>query len=130
MRVAERNNSGFTLVEVLVASTLLILALVPILKALVQINMNTVIIERRTKSLSLAKTQINEIQAKSIYNFDDNFSQNNLSLDNLYLCNISSSSVNTNLKAITVSVGMDRNKNGTLGSNEVEVSLQTQLARR
>jgi prepilin-type N-terminal cleavage/methylation domain-containing protein len=130
MQIAAKNKSGFTLVEVLVASALLIFAMVPILKALAQINMNTVIIERRTKSLNLAKSQINQIQAKSVYNFDDNFTQNNLSLDNLYLCNISSSSVNTNLKAITVSVGMDRNQNGTLGSDEVEVSLKTQIARR
>jgi len=130
MRITAKNKSGFTLVEVLVASALLIFAMVPILKALTQVNMNNIIVERRTKSLNLAKSQINQIQAKSIYNFDDNFSQNNLSLDNLYLCNIASSSVNTNLKAITVSVGMDRNHNGTLGSDEVEVSLQTQLARR
>jgi len=130
MPTAIKNKSGFTLPEVLVASALLIVALVPILKALVQINANTVIIERRTKSLSLAKSQVNQIQAKSIYNFDDNFSQTNLSLDSLYLCNIASSSVNTNLKAISVSVGMDKNKNGKLSSDEVEVTLQTQIARR
>ncbi|GEM_PF-514142 len=122
--------SGFTLVEVLVASALLIFAMVPILKAITQIHTNTVIIERRTKSLNFAKSQINQLQAKSIYNFDNILSQSDLALDNLYLCNISSSSVNTNLKKIVVSVGMDRNQNGTLGSDEVEVTLQTQIARR
>ncbi|MEN6386780.1 MAG: prepilin-type N-terminal cleavage/methylation domain-containing protein [Phycisphaerales bacterium] len=130
MRTAVKRNSGFTLPEVIVASTLLLLALVPILKAMAQINANTVLIERRTKSLSLAKMKINELQAKSIYNFNDVISENNQSLDDSYLCNISSQTINTNLKAITVSVGMDKNQNGSLAANEIEISLKTQLARR
>jgi prepilin-type N-terminal cleavage/methylation domain-containing protein len=125
-----KNKSGFTLPEVIVASALLIIAIVPILKALTQVNANTVLIERRTKSLSLAKMQINELQAKSIYNFDETVSENNKSLDGSYLCNIISQPVNNNLKAITVSVGMDKNKNGSLASDEIEVSLKTQIAKR
>jgi len=130
MRTAIKNKSAFTLPEVVVASALLVIAIVPILKALTQINLNSALIERRTKCLCLAKTQINELQAKSIKNFDDNFSQNNLSLENLYLCNISSQTVNSNLKAVTVSIGMDKNQNGSLAGDEIEISLQTQLARR
>lgn len=123
-------RAGFTLPEVIVASTLLLIALVPILKALAQINMNSVTIERRTKSLSLAKMKINQLQAKSINNFDEDFSQSNLSLESSYLCNVANQSVNSNLKALTVSVGMDRNSSGTLDSGEIEISLQTQIARR
>jgi prepilin-type N-terminal cleavage/methylation domain-containing protein len=130
MRPAIKNKSGFTLPEVIVASALLIIAMVPILKALAQVNANTVLIERRTKSLSLAKMQINELQAKSIYNFDKTKSQNNLSLEDSYLCNITSQSVNNNLKAVTVSVGMDKNQNGILTGDEVEISIKTQIARR
>jgi len=125
-----KNKKAFTLTEVIIASTLLVLAMVPILKAMAQVNMNSVIVERKTKSLNLAKMQINQLQAKSIYNFDTNFSQSNLSLGNSYLCNITSQSVSTNLKSITISVGMDRNSSGALGSDEIEITLQTQVARR
>ncbi|HBG28667.1 MAG: hypothetical protein A2Y10_11995 [Planctomycetes bacterium GWF2_41_51] len=130
MRKKLRRRQGFTLPEVLTASALLVIAFVPILKALTQINLSTVIIERRTKSLNLAKMKINHLHAKSIKNFDDDFSESNLVLDSFYLCNISNQSVNGNLKSIVVSVGMDRNGNRTLDSSEVEISLQTQLARR
>lgn len=125
-----KKQKGFTLTEVLVASALLVLAIVPTLKALAQVNMNTVIIERRTKSLSLAKMKINQLHAKSIKNFNDDFSETNLVLDNSYLCNISNEFVNSNLKSVSVSVGMDRNGSGTLDGGEIEITLQTQLARR
>ena len=130
MRKTIRKQQGFTLPEVLIASALLIIALVPTLKALAQINLSTVIIERKTKSLNLAKMKINYLQAKSINNFDEDFSESNLVLDSSYLCSIINQPVNSNLKSITVSVGMDRNGSGTLDSGEVEISLQTQLARR
>ncbi|OQA02617.1 MAG: hypothetical protein BWY69_00971 [Planctomycetes bacterium ADurb.Bin401] len=123
-------QNGFTLPEVLVASALLVLAIVPILKVLAQINMNTVVVERKTKSLSLAKMKVNQLHAKSIKNFNDDFSETNLVLDNSYLCNISNQFVNSNLKAVSVSVGMDRNGSGTLEGGEIEITLQTQLARR
>lgn len=121
---------GFTLPEVVVAAALLLIAIVPILKALTQANLNSVIIERRTQSLCLAQGKLNQIKARSIYNFDNNFSESNTALGNLYLCNVSQTTVSSNLKAISVSVGLDLNGNGALTSDEVEVSLQTQIARR
>ena len=122
--------TGFTLPEVVVAAALLLIAIVPILKALTQANLNSVIIERRTQSLCLAQGKLNQIKARSIYNFDNNFSESNTALGNSYLCNVSQTTVSSNLKAISVSVGLDLNGNGALTSDEVEVSLQTQIARR
>jgi Tfp pilus assembly protein PilV len=122
--------TGFTLPEVVVAAALLLIAIVPILKALTQANLNSVIIERRTQSLCLAQGKLNQIKARSIYNFDNNFSESNTALGNSYFCNVSQTTVSSNLKAISVSVGLDLNGNGALTSDEVEVSLQTQIARR
>lgn len=134
MRTTIKNKratrSGFTLPEVIVAAALLLAAIVPILKALTQANLNTVIIERRTQSLCLAQGKLNQIKAKSIYNFSDDFDETNTSLGNSYYCNVSETTVNSNLKAISVSVGMDVNKNNSLGSDEIEVTLQTQVAKR
>lgn len=121
---------GFTLPEVVVAAALLLIAIVPILKALTQANLNSIIIERTTQSLCLAQGKLNQIKARSIYNFDNNFNQSNASLGNSYLCNVSQTIVNSYLKTISVSVGLDINRNGTLASNEIEVTLQSRIAKR
>jgi Tfp pilus assembly protein PilV len=122
--------TGFTLVEVIMAAALLTIAIVPILKALTEANMNTAIIERRTQSLCLAQGKLNQIKAESIYNFDGIPSDSNEVLSGSYLCNTTSQMVSgssNNLKAITVSVGR-LDGSGTLMSDEV--TLQTQIARR
>ncbi len=130
MRKTVNRKGGFTLPEVVVAATLLLIAIVPILKALTQANLNSMIIERKTRSLCLAQGKLNQIRARSIYNFDNNFSESDTALGNSYLCNVTQAIVNGSLKAITVEVGHDSDHNGTLASGEVEVTLQTQIARR
>jgi prepilin-type N-terminal cleavage/methylation domain-containing protein len=123
-------KSGFTLPEVVVAAALLLIAIVPILKALTQANINSILIERRTQSLCFAQGKLNQIKARSIYNFDNNFSESNTALGNSYLCNVSQTIVSSNLKTISVSVGQDIDRSGTLAGDEVEVTLRTQIARR
>ena len=122
--------AGFTLTETVVASTLLIIAVVPILKALTTAHLNTGIIEHKTRSLTLAQTKLDDIKARSIYHYADDFEENNSSLDGLYLCNVDDASKGTNLRTITVSVGYDLNGDNVLASDEILVTLKTLLARR
>jgi len=120
LNIFRRNNRrAFTLTEVIVAATLMAFVLVPILKALTQVNLNSVTIERKTQSLCLAQAKLNQIQAQSIYNFDAILSQST-EVTGSYICNTTSLSVNTDLKAITVSVT----------NNGINITLQTQVARR
>ena len=70
-----KRNKGFTLTEVVVASGLLIIAIVPILRALTGVHVSSRIIEYRTNSLIYAQAKLDEIKARSIYNYDDSFSQ-------------------------------------------------------
>ena len=125
-----QRQKGITLTEVVVTSVLLAFALVPILKALTQANLNSVVIERRTQSLCLAQAKLNQLQAQSTYNFADIATQNNEVLSGSYLCNTTVTTVSSYLKSIKVDVGLDRNANGTLGSDEIEITLQTQIAQR
>ena len=129
-KLKRQNRKGLTLPEVVVAAALLLIALVPILKGLTQAHLNSILIERKTQSLCLAQAKLNNIQARSIYGFDSISTQNNEVLSGSYLCNTTVSSVNSDLKAITVSVGQDLNSNGALGGDEIGVTLQTQIARR
>jgi Tfp pilus assembly protein PilV len=123
--------TGFTLTEVIIASALLLIAMVPILKALTSGHVTTVIIQRRSHSLMLAQAKLDEIRARSIYNYTSgSFTQSHLSLDGAYLCNIDDEPENSNLRKISISVGYDQNSNNHLEGDEVEVTLATYFARR
>jgi prepilin-type N-terminal cleavage/methylation domain-containing protein len=118
-----QNQKAFTLPEVVVAAALLLIAIVPILQALTQANLNSRIIEIRTQSLCYAQAKLNQIKARSIYDFND-ISESN-SLGNSYFCNVSQTTVSSNLKVVTIEVSYR-----TPTSSEVEVTLQSQVAKR
>ena len=131
LKIANR-WAGFTLTEVVVASSLLIVAIVPILKALTIAHVSTTSIEYKTRSLTLAQAKLDEIKARSIYNYTNggaSFAENNTSLDGSYLCNVADDSADP-LKTITVSVGYDEDEDSTLAADEIKVTLTTLLARR
>jgi prepilin-type N-terminal cleavage/methylation domain-containing protein len=127
----ENRSAGFTLTEVMIASALLIVAIVPILKGLTSAHLTSTIIERKTHSLTLAQAKLDDIRARSIYNYSDNFRENNVSLDGAYLCDVQDGSLpGGDLRTITVSVGYDLNSNSVLQPSEVEVTLATLVAKR
>ena len=129
-QVTSHAQAGFTLTEVVVASALLIIAIVPILKALTSTHVTTTIIERKTRSLTLAQAKLDEIRARSIYNYSSNFVETSTSLDGPYLCSVVDTTVSSNLRTIEISVGYDINNNNELEADEVEVTLSTLVARR
>jgi len=127
---AIRKSAGFTLTEVVVASSLLIIAIVPILRALTIANVSSGIIENRTNSLILAQAKLDEIKARSIYNYSSTFAETNSTIEGSYLCNVADITVNVNLRKITVSVGEDLNGDSTLDADEIEITLATLIANR
>ncbi len=129
-RVSSIKDRGFTLTEVVVASAILIIAIVPILRALTSAQVSTTIIEHRTHSLILAQAKLDEIRARSIYNYSSSFTETSTSLDGPYLCSVVDTTVSANLRKITVSVGYDLNVNSTLEADEIEITLATLVARR
>lgn len=129
--VPRLSSGGFTLTEVIMASALLIIAMVPILKALTTGHVTHAIIQRRSQSLMLAQSKLDEIRARSIYNYTGgSFRQRHLSLGGQYLCNIDDAYESSNLRKITISVGYDLNGNNRLTNDEIEVTLATYFARR
>jgi len=113
---------------------LLIVAMVPILRSLTKANMLSSSVERKTQCLVLAQGKLDEIRARSIYNFGSSgsFTANNVVLSGSYLCNITDTmpGAGTDLKQITVSVGYDNNHNGSLTDDKIEVTLTTYFAKR
>jgi Tfp pilus assembly protein PilV len=123
-------RAGLTLSEVVVASTLLVLAIVPILKGLTTSHLDSSDIEQRFKSINLAKAKLDEIRAESIYSYSTAFAASNVSLGGAYLCNISDPNYGSVLRTITVDVGYDTNGNGSLAGSEVLVTLTSLIANR
>ncbi len=125
-------RAGLSIIEVVIASALLIVAMVPILKSLTIAQASSIKIDYKTRSLILAQAKLDEIKARSIYNYTnggDSFGQSNTPLGISYLCNVTDDSVDP-LKTISVSVGYDTNGNSILNGDEVQVTLTTLLARR
>ncbi len=122
--------AGFTFTEVITASLLLVVAIVPILRGLSITHFHNKVIKYKTRSLTLAQAKLDRIKVRSIYHYADTFSQNDLSLDGLYLCNVADTTAEANLRKIVVFVGYDLNKNGQLAGDEILVTLSTYIARR
>ena len=125
-----KRSAGLTLTEVVVASTLLIVATVPILRGLTIAHLSSAIIERKTKSLTLAQAKLDEIKARSIYSYTTSYTETDTSLDGSYLCNVTDTGSGSSLRTITVSVGYDLDEDSSLSSDEIEVTLATYLAKR
>jgi hypothetical protein len=122
-------RAGVTLTEVVVASALLVVAIVPVLRAWTIAQVTTGTVERRTRSLQLAQRELERIKARSIYHYDDGFAETSRALEDGFLCTVDDDG-DPNLKSIAVSVGLDRNGDGVLAAGEIDVCLSTCLAKR
>jgi len=122
-------RSGVTLTEVVVASTLLLICIIPLLRVLTVTHGMDRVIERRSWSLLLAQQELERIRARSIYHYDESFRAISRELQGGFLCTVADDGHPT-LRIVRVAVGLDRNGDGSLATEEVEVNLTTSLARR
>lgn len=121
--------AGVTLTEVVVASTLLLISIIPLLRAMTAAHGMDRIIDRRSWSLLLAQQELERIRAQSVYHYDESPAATSRELGDGFLCTITDDKKDP-LRTVTVAVGLDLNRNGVLTANEVEVNLRTALARR
>ena len=126
---SKNRSAGFTLTEAVVASALLLVAMVPVLKALSNVHFATVNIEHKTISLALAQAKLDEIRARSVYHYGDSFAETNTVLSGSYLCNVTDDAADPR-RTIAVSVGYDDDADSSLAAGETEVTLPTLVARR
>lgn len=121
--------SGVTLTEAVVASALLAISIIPLLKALTTTQGMDRAIERKSWSLLLAQEELERIRARSIYHYDESFQTNSQALQEGFLCTVADEK-HPMLRTVSVAVGLDRNGDGSLATGEIEVTLTTSLARR
>lgn len=121
--------AGVTLIEAVVASTLLLVSIIPMLKVLTAMHGMDRAIDRKSWSLLLAQQELERLRARSLYHYDDSFACVSRSVGDGFLCTVTDNE-HPSLRTVTVAVGFDRNGDGSLSPGEVEVSLATALARR
>jgi hypothetical protein len=121
--------SGVTITEAVVASGLLLVCVVPLLRALTVAQAADRAIERKSWSLLLAQQELERLRACCARCYDGCYRTSSATLRDGYLCTIDDDK-DPVLRTVTVSVGLDRDGDGVLSPGEVEVSLCTRLARR
>lgn len=124
------NNGGFTLMEVIIASILLLVAIIPVLKALTISQVTARTIEHRTYSLLLAQSRLDRIRTLSVYDYSSSFAESSTSLDGAYLCTVTDTSAGANLRTIAASVGYDLDGDSVLDTDEIQVTLTSYVAKR
>lgn len=120
---------GVTLTEVVIASALLAVAVVPVLRALTSAQAMGTVVERKTQSVILAQGTLDEIRASAFHQYDTAFGKNSEPLVGAYLCTVTDNQ-HPDLRLITVAVGFDVNSDGYLAEDEVDVILATYIAKR
>ena len=124
-----RHRAGVTLTEAVVASALLLIGIVPLLKALATTHVMDRAIERKSWSLMLAQRELERIRAHCLYHYDESYRASSQVVRDGYLCTVADDR-DPALRTVTVSVGLDHNADGGLSEDEVEVRLCTRVARR
>ncbi len=121
---------GFTFVEVLASLLILAGTIVPIIMCTADSLATSLEIERRVTSTLLAEGEMEKVKNVLRKSFETDFTAWSSSLGNNYLANRTSTDVSSTLKIIEVSVGYDADENGSLGTDEIMVTLTTQYAKR
>jgi len=123
-------KKGFTFIEVLASVLLLAGIIVPFIQYAADNLTMSMEIERKVTSNLLAEVEMEKIKNILRKSFDTDFTAWSSSLGNNYLASRTSTDVSSTLKIVEVSVGYDTDKNSSLGTDEITVTLITQYAKR
>jgi Tfp pilus assembly protein PilV len=116
-----------TFTEVLVATLILSLAMVPILQAMTNTHRYSQMLEKKTQCLILAQNAIEELRARAIEDFASSWSVSSQSAGGGYLVSIAAGS-ESDIRTVSVTAGFDENQNLSLDSGEILVCLRTLIA--
>ena len=123
--MARRNHPGLTLLEVVLASALLVAAAVPILNAATRAVTLAQEIDWRTRAAFLAQREMENVLAVAAENYGQDFTRNSADLGDRYRVTVQQSVLTVLKKRISVRVGRDKNGNAILDDSEVLATMGT-----
>ncbi len=127
-RKTRRRYWGMTFTEVLIATLILSLAMVPILQAMSRVHLFSSRMEKTCRSVILAGNQMEELRARAASDFVSSWSVSDQVLAEGYLGRIEADT-DPLLRTVSVFVGYDENRNGSLESSEILATLRTKIAK-
>jgi Tfp pilus assembly protein PilV len=129
-RFCSKSTKGYTLTEVLVASGLLLVVSVPMLKALTSGYVFSNSIKYKTQSTACAKSQLERARAIVAGQYNTSLTENNTAMGGGILCSVSDTGFSGDIRTVTVSAGYDKDSDSILDTNEIEIALTSKIARR
>lgn len=124
------SKKGYTFVEVLVASMLLVAVSVPMLKALTRSYVFFNSIRYKTQSAICAKSRLDRARAIAAGQYDTSLAETNTDMGGGFLCSVSDSGYAGDKRTISVASGYDKDDDGVLDAEEIEITLSSLIARR
>jgi Tfp pilus assembly protein PilV len=128
--MARRSHPGLTLLEVVLASVLLVAAAVPILNAATRAVTLAQEVEWRTRATFRAQAEMENVLGLAAQDFNRDFTKNSADLGDGYRVTVQQSLLTAIKKTILVKIGRDKNGNAILDDSEVLVTLGTVVANR
>ena len=126
-----KGKSGFTLIEVLISTIIIGVAIIPISRAMITLLEAKVISERITKTALLAKKKIEEVKLSAINSFDVNYTDSGTfpPPDDSYRYSVWDDE-DPEMKTISTTVWFDEDGDGERDDDEIFTRLDTRLSRR
>jgi prepilin-type N-terminal cleavage/methylation domain-containing protein len=123
-------KSGYTLTEVLVASVLLLVVSVPMLKALTTGYVYANTVRYKTQSTAYAQSRLARARAIAAAQYHISLAESNTDVGQGYLCSVTDTGYSIEIRTVAVSVGYDRDEDGLLDADEIDITLTSKIAYR
>ena len=127
-----RLQSGYTLLEILMAISILSIVLIPLMEMLPRTLLLDARLERETKVAFLAQREVEEVKSRAIYDFSMDYSESATAFpapDLSYKYTVSDDQ-GAEIKEIAVTVWYDEDNDDSVGGDEEQLVLYTKFAKR
>ena len=128
-----KNRKGFTLIEIMLASVILVISIIPVTMMLPRIYKDNESIALANRAVFLGQMKMEEVKTKALTFYNSNNSVASAtafaSPDNMYKFTVSDV-YDTNIKTLIVTVWYDKNNNNAHDGSEEWVQYKTKIANR
>ena len=125
-------ESGYTLLEIIMAISILSIALIPLMEMLPQALLLDAQLERETKIAFLAQRRSEAVKSRAIYDFAQDYTESATAFplpDSAFKYTVSDDQ-GAEIKEIAVTVWYDGDGDDSVGEDEEQIILYTKFAKR
>jgi prepilin-type N-terminal cleavage/methylation domain-containing protein len=132
-----KNEKGFTLIELMLATVILVISIIPITMILPRMLTENRIVERENRAVFLGQKIMEETKTKALTYFNwDGYNKTAIAFSspyNIFKYSVTYASVagmDNNIRKITVTVWYDEIDNGAVDTGEEWIQLKTLITNR